>query len=62
MSEPRTTYDVAGNPLGNLTAEWDATYPVRYTYDTQVWYNKSAFRLKESFQRVSECLPLNQYA
>ncbi len=25
------TYD----PLGNLTAEWGATYPVRYTYDTQ---------------------------
>ena len=24
------TYD----PLGNLTAEWGATYPVRYTYDT----------------------------
>ncbi len=22
-------------PLGNLTAEWGATYPVRYTYDTQ---------------------------
>ena len=25
------TYD----PFGNLTAEWGATYPVRYTYDTQ---------------------------
>ena len=25
------TYD----PLGNLTVEWGATYPVRYTYDTQ---------------------------
>ena len=25
------TYD----PLGNLAAEWGATYPVRYTYDTQ---------------------------
>jgi len=25
------TYD----PLGNVTAEWGATYPVRYTYDTQ---------------------------
>ena len=22
-------------PLGNLTVEWGATYPVRYTYDTQ---------------------------
>ena len=22
------------DPLGNLTAEWGATYPVRYTYDT----------------------------
>ncbi len=29
------TYD----PLGNLTAEWGATNPVRYNYDTQVWYN-----------------------
>ena len=37
-----TTTDALGNttyrtydPLGNLTAEWGATYPVRYTYDPQ---------------------------
>ena len=36
------TTDALGNttfksydPLGNLTAEWGATYPVRYTYDSQ---------------------------
>ena len=37
-----TTTDALGNavhkaydPLGNVTAEWGATYPVRYEYDTQ---------------------------
>jgi YD repeat-containing protein len=36
------TTDALGNavykafdPFGNLLSEWGATYPVRYTYDTQ---------------------------